>query len=640
MLVIEPGVSVTVRSTTPRTVDFFSRYEDSQALADMAVQMLDAIAASMSQFTAAEDHKRQTSEVIEYMKGLESRLTGNVQRESKQVLDKTGTLIVAQGESLRQEMQRVEVKVERIGGTVQQQMMNLITSVDNTVRSSIAQLNIDSMATAVSESVRAWLGESVSKLHDNQRKLKTSIGELDARLREEMRMRVSDPLQARHEALVLLLNSLPSKVSSLCAAASEKQERDANKRLCEGVADLHKLLREGLHQQDIGIVSTHESLDAMMKKVDHMVGEVGRQWLESKDRSADQKSTMVGHLMQVPTIVRGVMLESMQELEKQSSRLASAVGGAQQQLVKIERDLADSMGSLCVLRKVSDDMVGKVDGLSSQVLAQHVRNTSNQRTKGQTGEQRLVDMLSDKLTQRDGYDVELVSGQAHSCDIVVKRLNCPDIRIECKNHGEQTNEKVRAKEVSRFQNDLLGLNTHGIFVSLHAGIVGKGEVELEQLANGNFAVYLSNNQYDVGIISDMVALLYRLDKIIRQRESGDEGQGVVIKVSAESMQRARLYLQDFGSKVSKTKTHLKESIALLNEITFDMVERILLGQGPGQDQGRVTVSVAQEQQSLSGESSDANVCGECGLVCKSAQGLDRHKVAKHAIRQESSSSSA
>ena len=237
-------------------------------------------------------------------------------------------------------------------------------------------------------------------------------------------------------------------------------------------------------------------------------------------------------------------------------------------------------------------------------------------------------MLSEKLTQRDGYDVELVSGQAHACDIVIKKLNCPDVRVECKNHGETNNEKVRAKEVSKFQNDLLGLNTHGIFVSLNSGIVGKGEIELEQLPNGCFAVYLANNNFDVGIISDMVYLLHRLDHLTRKSDDKDD-ETVMIKVSPESMVRARLYLKDFASKLSKTKTHLKESIALLSEVSFDLIERVLLGQAKESAASHLSSQATPlaTQTPSAPLDTDENIelsCSVCGRACKSVSGLARH----------------
>jgi len=169
-------------------------------------------------------------------------------------------------------------------------------------------------------------------------------------------------------------------------------------------------------------------------------------------------------------------------------------------------------------------------------------------------------------------------GSAFSFDkqnINIRRLGQSDIRLESKAHGEGTMEKVRQKEVQRFQDDLLGLNAHGIFVSLHSGIVGKGEVELEQLANGKFAVFLSNNNYDISIIHDFVQLFYRLDQICNVKQGSEED--VSIKVSPETMRRVQLYLKDFTGKVSTIKSHLKEGLSVLNEMTFDMIERALMG---------------------------------------------------------------
>ena len=89
-----------------------------------------------------------------------------------------------------------------------------------------------------------------------------------------------------------------------------------------------------------------------------------------------------------------------------------------------------------------------------------------------SGEARLQELLSEQLTVREGYTVDVVAGQAHSCDLVVRRSGHPDVRIESKVYTD----KVGAKEVQKFRRDLMGLDAHGVFVSVQSGIVGMGEI--------------------------------------------------------------------------------------------------------------------------------------------------------------------
>ena len=108
-----------------------------------------------------------------------------------------------------------------------------------------------------------------------------------------------------------------------------------------------------------------------------------------------------------------------------------------------------------------------------EILTQLSRQATHT-AKGKYGEDKLYSLLCERLTSREDYTVSMVCGQAHNCDMNVKRIGHPDIRIESKAIGENTNEKVRTCAVEKFRNDLLSTDSHGIFVSLYSGIVGKG----------------------------------------------------------------------------------------------------------------------------------------------------------------------
>jgi len=107
---------------------------------------------------------------------------------------------------------------------------------------------------------------------------------------------------------------------------------------------------------------------------------------------------------------------------------------------------------------------------------------------GSIAEDTLYNLLSEKLMLRDGFSVTKVNGKSHSCDILVQREDFPDISIESKAHGQNTGEKVRTKEIEKFERDLHELDNHGIFVSIYNEIVGKGSLEIKQLPNAKFAI--------------------------------------------------------------------------------------------------------------------------------------------------------
>ena len=113
-------------------------------------------------------------------------------------------------------------------------------------------------------------------------------------------------------------------------------------------------------------------------------------------------------------------------------------------------------------------------------------------------------------------------------------------------------------------------------MSLHGGVVGKGPLALEQLSNGRFASYVSNNEYDIGIVVDLIRLLQRLDEFVR-KANGQDADGGDIRVAPEAMHQVRLQLNDFAAKATTIRMHLKDSLALLNSMCVDNIERLLLG---------------------------------------------------------------
>jgi len=217
------------------------------------------------------------------------------------------------------------------------------------------------------------------------------------------------------------------------------------------------------------------------------------------------------------------------------------------------------MSTLGNLQKTSDAINTRVEQMAT------TRNTT--RHKGEEGESGIMHILECKLPLRDGYEILETKSKPHNCDAVVKRIGYPDVRIEVKAHGRDTGECVRSEQVKRFESDLIGLNNHGIFISLYSGIVGKAPFELDLLPTNKFAVYISNNNYDGDAIKEFINLIYKLDGFV----TGEEG----VKISTEAMTRIKAHLNDFNTKITALKTNMKASLEILNGLTFDIIEKLL-----------------------------------------------------------------
>ena len=207
--------------------------------------------------------------------------------------------------------------------------------------------------------------------------------------------------------------------------------------------------------------------------------------------------------------------------------------------------------------------------------------------------------MNSKLSYHDGYSILNTKTLAHSCDMVVKRIGYPDIRIESKAHGRDTGENVRTQEVKKFESDLIHLNNHGIFISLYSGICGKGMIDFEFIPTiKKFAFYLSRNDFDGDMICEIVRLIYSLDAFITDRDDAD-----VFTISNVSVTKIKNYLNDFNRKIDDLKTNSKNSLRMLNELTLDVIEKLLTN---------------ENEEKIQFE------CNNCKCVYKSKTGLTNH----------------
>lgn len=275
--------------------------------------------------------------------------------------------------------------------------------------------------------------------------------------------------------------------------------------------------------------------------------------------------TISSQKVDVSDVVR-VLTEFRKEIGNESVALNAKVDNLKDKIdftkvidTSLKRNDEMVMSTLGNLQKTTDVINTRVEQMVT------ARNTT--RSKGEEGETGVIHILECKLPLRDGYEILETKSKPHNCDALVKRVGFPDVRIEVKAHGRDTGECVRSEQVKRFESDLIGLNNHGIFISLYSGIVGKSPFEIDLLPTNKFAVYISNNNYDGDAIKEFINLIYKLDGFV----SGEEG----VKISTEAMTRVKAYLNDFNTKITALKTNMKASLEILNGFTFDIIEKLL-----------------------------------------------------------------
>ena len=557
----------------PRTVEFMRR---NPGVAERASEWVDRLVEGLEMCARAGEAKESTGEILAYMRGMEERYRTQMTRAARETAEAVGS--------------RVEA---------------LMTAVEMTVRGSLERLDAEAFGRAASERIRCWMEE---RLRSGQEMTAESVRALTERLTEEMR-RTQEPSRERHEHAMSVLNALPTQMTAaMTAMMGTREEIEARAammgKLCELRAELERTTarrEEKAEQQGA----------EMAKELERVRAEVERMWTEERERGSEQRGALQQQMSQVPMVVKGVLSDMAKEIESQWTQTRMTTGATLQQMAKVETDVAGVTTALAVQKRMVEDMSQKLESLTQQMT----RTSTSLRAKGRQGENGLHDMLYDELCRRgEGYSVQMVNGHAHGCDINISRIGHADVRVESKAHGEGTGEKVRTSEVEKFKRDLMGLNAHGIFVSLHSGIVGKGEIEFEQLSNGKFAVYLSNNRYDVGIMHDMVKTMHMLDRLFSEAKGEGEvgGESASVRVPRETMRRVQDYMKDFARRVSETKTHLKDSMSLLSGLAFDQLESMLLGGGGGMKDGMKdgTATAAKAKKGAGGGASKEVVGGK------------------------------
>jgi hypothetical protein len=569
-MIVDCGKSITFTDTI--VVDFFTKHFDNASLQEGAVDLMvsycKTMTLAMNSYETEWSKERQENAVITYLRSMEKRV------EDRLTLHATDS---------KHAIDRMERSVGSIPSQLQGMISTMVTNLEQAVHCSMKTFNVDSIAAQVSSNVKEWVGSDLQALKDTNTATQNSVERLLASIHETLRANITVPFDQRITRLQDMVKSVPSQVVTLWSSSpADKASRDL---VQSNISELRKKLDEvsTYHRSELSsVLNTLQSVRASCKDAD-----------------------VRKHL----PLVKSAMTETVKYLEQQTAQCIEVVNSSQLRLVHMEQQLMNSSATLSSIQDADKNLMSKLDEIGSKNIVNNAKAMYNTGAKGKAGEQRLCDELAHKLTVRDGYEVDIVSGMAHQCDIAVKRLGFPEIRIESKAHGDSTGEKVRAKEVARFQSDILALNLHGIFVSLHSNIVGKGAVEVEQLTNGKFVIYLSNNNYDIDQVVDMLRLLYKLDTYSTDAERDG------VKFSNDTLKRVQLMITSLNDKIKATKSHLKESITLLNDVSLDMLENILISR----DDDRTKEVIPAE----------SHQCPHCPRAFPSKKGLATHVTRLH-----------
>jgi hypothetical protein len=458
---------------------------------------------------------RMSDNIIGYIKGLEERM----QKQKEEGSDEISEMMRVQNEE----------------GTERLTKMLMVTT--NLISSSIDKLNVENISNILIEGIKANIDNIMrgTRLDIDEGLLKCQTF-----IREEMSNTTG--------SMSSLINSALIEIKRICIEETNLDYME------EIVGEMLKKLLDKSNIITDKLVEVDQNVSRRLIKAIQKVD-------ESKELNNLQHTSVINDIKSIPMLTKGVISDALHVFTEHNERLRNA----HEDIKRISKD----MKVLDMIKDQTDNVCKKIEDVEKQMITKTVKDDNNVRIKGIEGEKRILDGLSEKLMCRDGYTVESVSGYAHMCDIVVKRMNSPLIRIESKAYQD----KVKTSEVIKFCRDLNETKDHGIFVSLHSGIVGIGDNEIQQLSSGKFAIYLSNNNYNIDEIISMIHLIYKLDEIVKKHSDYND----CFKISIETLRNIKEYTLECNNKITNAIQHMKESITLLSKIDFPLLEHMILG---------------------------------------------------------------
>lgn len=439
-----------------------------------------------------------------------------------------------------------------ISETVTDKTNNILISMSNTL--------ISTMNNSINESFKTWLEMWMKNSN-------TELSMYSIQLRDDMIKNIH-PLTIYQEKIIENISSITQNISN---------DLDINH-----IRDMLK----SIETNNTFINTRMTTLESTYKDT---ITQTLLKLQENNQLSQNQQNILQSQVNTIPLATKGVITDVLLGFEQRNQEIKSKVEETYIFLDKVEKNISN-----------------RIEILERQTLAKNIKQENCQVTKGSYGENKLFNLLSDRLFIRDGYYLDLVSGLSHCCDIVVKKDTKPTIRIECKAIGEQNNSKVGNRDIEKFQRDLIEQNNHGILVSFYSGIVGMSDYEIQQLPNGKFAIYLSNNKYDVDFIIGMIHLLYKLDTYVIC-SSEDKGQ---IVLTEDTLLRVREIVNKNNERINQLKSYAKDSINILNQMQLDMINKAILG---------------NTNEDLESQINDTYQCEYCNACLKTSQSLARHR---------------
>ena len=286
-------------------------------------------------------------------------------------------------------------------------------------------------------------------------------------------------------------------------------------------------------------------------------------WQESKDLTISQKETVAEYMRSIPVLTKQVYDESLKDIDRKTETMRMLM----EQMSKHQDDMRDRILTVDTLKSDLREEIRDVKHSVERVLEHSIRYNNNNKVRGTVAEDNFYKALESVLKPRDGYTISITSKTQHSSDMYIQHMHHPSVRVEVKSHGEISSSKVGKEDLKRFERDLIEKNEHGIMVSIYSGIVGKANIEIERLPTNKYALYISNNNYDIEFFVNMLHLIYKFHSYTSSNSD--------IQITPDTMCKIQSYINECRDNMESSKQLLKSALISLSKIDMSVVLTLL-----------------------------------------------------------------
>lgn len=438
--------------------------------------------------------------------------------------DLINKLLIEQTEFNKNMKNNFEKLSEGIINNVNSKILELIFSIDKNMNNIRDGINIELITNNITKEIKEWLFSNTLESNDI----------LETKIKNHL-----------NESIIENINKINNEIAKLPNEINNKIVDNNYIKSLDTITNNIEIIRNNIKELESNLtINTETTIN---------------KWLEAKTIDNININNVNDNIKQVPLLVKGHLTDIFIQLDSQSQIIKSVVNNLQSNINKIDCN----MSTIDMINQNTNDIRNKVDIIDQQLI-----NKKNSSIKGKDSELKLFDLLSERLKISDGYFVSHVGNEARSCDILVKRNNYQNIRIECKDYKAS----IGTDEVDKFYRDLRNTKDSGIFISLSSGICGRRTIEIEKLDINQVAILISKNNYDIDFIETMLHVIYKLNELNNITDVHDK-----IIIDDDRLNKIYFFINRVNENNSIAKSHFNKGLQALNEIKYDEIMNIIIG---------------------------------------------------------------